>query len=129
MQSLSQHRSRRGETRGRMARTVLLGEFAASTAVSQRLSRSAWAARPLVTVPVRTVSRLAAFALAKRTQLEALEAAGVTASLRMGVEGRTRLASLLPAQEKLPEAVARRAVRRVFALHQPQAIAVLVERG
>ncbi|MFL5346175.1 MAG: hypothetical protein ACJ8AT_15405 [Hyalangium sp.] len=111
-----------------MARTVLLGEFAASTSASQRLSRSSWAVRPLVTVPVRPLSFLASFARAKRTQLEKLEAAGVTASLRREVEGRTRLASLLPASEKLPEAVARRAVRRVFTLHPPPAVAVLVER-
>lgn len=127
MQSLSQHRSRRGETRG-VARTVLLGEFAASTSASQRLTRSSRAVRPLVTVPVRPRSFLAAFARAKSLQLEALQAAGVTASLRREVEGKTLLASLLPAPEKLPEAVARRAVRRVFTLHPPRAVAVLVER-
>jgi hypothetical protein len=127
MQSLSQHRSRRGETRG-MTRTVLLGEFAASTSASQRLTRSSRAGRSLITIPVRPASLLATFARAKRTQLEALEAAGVTASLRQEVEGRTWLASLLPAREKLPEAVARRAIRRVFTLHQPRAVATLEKR-
>ena len=127
MQSLSQHRSRRGGIRG-MARTVLLGEFAASTPASLRLQRSSWAARPLVTVPVRPASFLAAFARAKRAQLQALQAVGMTTSLGWGGEGRTWLASLLPVREKLPEAVARRAVRRVFTLHPPRAVAVLVER-
>lgn len=128
MQSLSQHRSRRGETRGEMARKVLLGEFAASALASPRLTRSLRAARPLITVPVRPLALLAAFAHAKRTQLGALQAAGVTATLRLEVEGWTRLASLLPTREKLPEAVARRAVRRVFTLHPPRAFAVRVER-
>lgn len=128
MQSLSQHRSRRGGTHGAMARTVLLGESVASTPASPRLTRLSWVGRSLVTVPVRPLAFLAAFAQAKRSLLAALEATGVTASLRQAVEGGTRVASVLPAQEQFPEVAARRAVRRIFTLHQPRAVAVLVER-
>ncbi len=52
MQSLSQHRSRRGETRGEQARTLLLGQSGTSTVGEQRHTRSSWAARVLITVPV-----------------------------------------------------------------------------
>lgn len=129
MQSLSQHRSRRGGTRGGMARTVLHGESGASAKVPQRLTRSARAVRPSVIVPVRAVPPLAALAHEQRSQLQALTAAGVTSPLRQGVEGRTRLASLLPVRESILEAGARREVRRVFTLHRPLSLAVLVERS
>ncbi|WP_224363514.1 hypothetical protein [Hyalangium versicolor] len=112
-----------------MARTVLLGESGASAPAPQRQTRSQRVARPLVTVPIRLASPLAVLAHAKRSQLRALEAVGVTASVRVVVEGRTLLASLLPTRESTPEAVARRQVRRVFTLHRHRgALAVLVER-
>ncbi|WP_224247534.1 hypothetical protein [Hyalangium gracile] len=111
-----------------MSRTVLLSESGASATTPQRLTRSPRAARPLVIVPTRSASPLDALAREKRRQLRVLEA-GVAVSLRLVVEGRTRLASLLPARESAPEAVARREVRRVFTLHRPLALAVLVERG
>jgi hypothetical protein len=60
---------------------------------------------------------LAAFAQAKRRQLDALMAAEVTAWLRLEVEGRTRLASLLPIRGRAPGSAARRGVHRVFTLH------------
>jgi hypothetical protein len=129
MQPLSQHRSRRGQAPGGVPETVLLGEHGASAKVPQWLTRPSWAARPLVTVPVRSASSLAALARAKRNQLATLAAAGVTASLHWEVEGRTRLASLLPARESSPGSAALRGARRVFTLQRPRSLAVFVERS
>ncbi|MBN1207813.1 MAG: hypothetical protein JXB05_23315 [Myxococcaceae bacterium] len=99
-----------------MSRTVLLEESGESARPPRRLPRPLWT-RPLATIQRRPALTLTAFARAKRRQLDALMVAEVTASLRLEVEGRTRLASLLPTRERLPGPVARRGVHRVFALH------------
>ncbi len=116
MQSLSQHRSSRGDAPAGVSATVLRGESGASARAPRQSNRLPWA-RPLATIQRRPALTLAAFAQAKRRQLDALMAAEVTAWLRLEVEGRTRLASLLPIRGRAPGSAARRGVHRVFTLH------------
>ena len=129
MQPLSQHRLRRGGAHGGMPRTVLRGKSSANAMASQRPERPSRAAHLLSPITARPASTLAALARTKRGQLEALAAAGVTVSLQLEVEGRTRLASLRPAQESISGPVERRGARRVFTLHPPRSLIVLVERS
>ncbi len=119
MQSHSQPRSRRREVPGGVTRTVLRWEFGASAQKPLRWNRPSSATHLLTASLNLPPSTLVAFARAKRRQLEALVAAGVTASLHALVEGRTRLASLWPAREPFSGSVLRPGARRVFTLHPP----------
>jgi hypothetical protein len=119
MQSLSQHRSRRRESPGGVTRTILRWEFGASAQKPLRLNRPSSATHLFTASLDRPSPTLVALARAKRRQLEALVAAGVTASLQGEVEGRTRLASLWPAREPFSGSVLRPGARRVFTLHPP----------
>jgi hypothetical protein len=119
MQSFSQPRSRQREVFGGVTRTVLRWEFGTSAQKPLRLNRPP-SATHLLTASLPPPPALVALARAKRLQLEALVAAGVTASLQWVVEGRTRLASLWPAREPFSGSVLRPGARRVFTLHPPR---------
>jgi hypothetical protein len=114
MQSLSRIRSRRGGAVGGMSGMVQRGKPVVRGA--QRQAPSSRALSSFVLNPASPAPELTAFSQEKRRQLAVLEASGMTASLRQGVEGRTRLASLRPAREQHPGKVAHRA-HRVFTLH------------
>lgn len=96
MQSLSRNRSRRGGAVGGMAGTVLRGKSGTSSRRSQRQAPSSRASSTFVQHPASPAPELTALWQEKRHQLAALASSGMTASLRQGVEGMTRLASLLP---------------------------------
>jgi hypothetical protein len=105
MQPLSQHRSHRREAPGGVSRTVLLA-----------------------LIPTLPAVELTALSAEKRRQLSALVASGMTASLRQGVEGWTRLASLRPVREELPEPAARGGAYQVLTLHRSRTLDVRVEK-
>ena len=120
MQSFSQPRSRQREVSGGMTRTVLRWEFGTSAQKPLRLNRPSPTARLLGSGLNRPPPALVTLARGKRRQLEALVAAGMTASLQRTVEGETRLASLWPAREPFSGSVLRPGARRVFTLHPPR---------
>jgi hypothetical protein len=120
MQSLSRNRSRRGGAVGGMAGPVLRGRPGTNAKPSQRQAPVARAPNTLVLNPASPAPELTALSNEKRRQLAALEASGMTASLRQGVEGRTRLASLRPTGPR------RLSAHRVFTLHPSRRVAVAV---
>jgi hypothetical protein len=81
---------------------------------SQRQAPSSGAKSTLVQNPATPAPELTALLKEQRRQLAALETSGVTASLRQGAEGRTRLASPRPAREQRPVA---HGTPRAFTLH------------
>ncbi len=92
-----------------MAETVPRGK--PGTRRSQRQAPSSRAPSTFVSNPASPAPELTALSNEKRRQLAALEASGMTASLRQEVEGSTRLASLRPTGPR------RHTARRVFTLH------------
>jgi hypothetical protein len=98
-----------------MSGTILRGKPGSNARLSQRQAPSSWAASTFVLNPASPAPELTALSNEQRRQLAALEESGVMASLRQGVEGWTRLASLRPAREQPPGLVAHKA-HRVFTL-------------
>jgi hypothetical protein len=111
MQSLSRNRSRQGGAVGGMAGMVLRGKPSTSAGRSQRQAPSSRAPSTFVSNPASPAPELTALSKEKWHQLAVLEASGMTASLREGVEGMTRLASPRPTGPRQLTA------RRVVTLH------------
>jgi hypothetical protein len=110
-----------------MSGTVPRGKPGFSPRRSQRQAPSTRAPSNLVQKPAAPAPELTALSNEKRRQLAALEASGMTASLRQGVEGRTRLALLRPAREQRPGPVAHGA-HRVFTLPPSRRGEVSIQR-